>query len=166
MSLDDNTQLRLRPVEPGDCALLWEWANDPEVRAAAFNTELIPWTDHVAWFYARLSSERSRILLAVTPDGIPIGQVRFDLGADGHEAEIDISIASAHRGRGLGEDLLVMACREYQRETGLVLAARVRPMNGRSMKIFASAGFVCSGIVKVRGSDVVRWERRPAEAAG
>ncbi len=31
--------LHLRPAERKDCRLLWEWANDPVTRAAAFSTE-------------------------------------------------------------------------------------------------------------------------------
>ena len=34
--------LHLRPAERKDCRLLWEWANDPATRAAAFSTGTIP----------------------------------------------------------------------------------------------------------------------------
>ncbi len=37
--------IRLRRAGPGDARLLWEWANDPGVRAASFSSDPILWED-------------------------------------------------------------------------------------------------------------------------
>lgn len=34
--------LRLRTLQESDGKLLWEWANDPQVRAASFSSEPMP----------------------------------------------------------------------------------------------------------------------------
>ncbi len=41
------TKLHLRQVCLADRELLFEWANDDTVRANAFHTEKIPYTDHI-----------------------------------------------------------------------------------------------------------------------
>ena len=43
---------RMRRVTPEDCALLFEWANDPVVRRNSFSSAKISWEEHTAWFEA------------------------------------------------------------------------------------------------------------------
>ena len=42
--------LYLKKVEPTDVDLLYQWANDSEVRKNAFHTEPILYENHVKWF--------------------------------------------------------------------------------------------------------------------
>ena len=42
--------LYLRNVTENDIDLLYEWANDSEVRRNAFHTEQIPYSTRKAWF--------------------------------------------------------------------------------------------------------------------
>jgi len=51
--------LVLRRVEEADCSLLWEWANEPEVRSASFSSTPIAWDEHREWFTKKLGDERA-----------------------------------------------------------------------------------------------------------
>ena len=62
--------------------MLFDWVNEPEVRASAFCPEPIPWERHRGWFDDRLAGDRSRIFIALDADDRPAGQVRFDLRGD------------------------------------------------------------------------------------
>lgn len=144
--------IRLRPAVRDDARLLWEWANDPDVRRFAFHSEPIAWDDHLNWLDDRLSRDDSLIYVAEL-DGSHIGQVRFDL-AD-HVANIDYSIAPSWRGRGFGSSLLVAAVarlnfdRPGAQPVGVVLAA-----NAASHRSFELAGFRCAA----DDGRAVRWE--------
>ncbi|MBI4644486.1 MAG: UDP-2,4-diacetamido-2,4,6-trideoxy-beta-L-altropyranose hydrolase, partial [Deltaproteobacteria bacterium] len=46
--------ITLRAAVKDDCRMLWEWANDPEVRKNSFSSDPIPWEQHVSWFESKL----------------------------------------------------------------------------------------------------------------
>lgn len=154
--------LRLRPVEHTDRQLLWEWANDPDVRAFAFNPEPIPWEDHVRWFDHRMASPESLHFLAVDRDDVPVGQVRFDLKKNnevsGGEAEIHIAVAQGFRGGGHGSTLLRLAAEKLFRETSVeTIRALIQPRNGASLRAFENAGFRPHGKVTAKGHEARQY---------
>src|SRR5207253_11507460 len=65
-------QVNLRPVRPADCRLLWEWANEPAVRAVSFNPEPIPWDQHQQWFAAKLNDRACIFWIAEDNPGTPV----------------------------------------------------------------------------------------------
>src|SRR6266705_476142 len=67
-------ELNLRRAGKSDCRLLWEWANDPGVRAASFQTAMISWDEHAEWFADRL--DNGLIYIAEDQQGKPVGQFR------------------------------------------------------------------------------------------
>jgi spore coat polysaccharide biosynthesis predicted glycosyltransferase SpsG len=135
--------LDVRLAEPSDVHRLWEWAKDPTVRSSAFDDTEISWEDHVAWFAAKSASPKSRIYITEL-HGRAIGQVRFDIEAS--EAEIDVSLAAAERGRGLGASVIRAAARRFFDETHVALTvARVRAENRASALAFVDAGFEPDG---------------------
>lgn len=97
--------IQLRPVKKEDCELLWKWANDPEVRSAAFFSNPIDWETHVKWFENNLTSKSCFIFIFEDINNNPIGQVRFDF-YNNKEAEIDISIEKQNRGKGFGSAMI------------------------------------------------------------
>jgi RimJ/RimL family protein N-acetyltransferase len=132
---------RLRPAVADDARLLWEWANDPQVRASAFNSEPIGWDGHLAWFTRKLRDEGCMILLALSEADAPVGQIRFDRAADG-SVEIDVSVAPEQRGQGLGSELIRVGVREYLDRTGAThVDAWIKASNFASRRAFESAGF-------------------------
>ena len=133
-------ELRLRPAEEKDCKLLWEWANDPEVRAASFCQDFIPWEQHVSWFQSRLRDQNTRIMMAMNSHQVEIGTVRFNL--KGNRAVVSISLDQRARGKGQGSAILRMAVNELFRSSdAIAVDAYVKPHNEASQKLFEKTSF-------------------------
>ncbi len=151
--------LRLRSAAENDARLLWEWANDPGVRAASFSPAPISWETHAAWFRQKVGNDGSLILVAeaVTEkgEGIPCGQIRFDVRPEG-EWVADVSGVKIIRGRGRasrGIALGVQRLRERHREARV--HAFVKPANEASVKAFERAGFTQIGVSQVQDNMAV-----------
>jgi UDP-2,4-diacetamido-2,4,6-trideoxy-beta-L-altropyranose hydrolase len=133
-------RLRLRPIERDDCRLLWNWANDPAVRAASFQQDRISWEEHSRWFEGKLSSPTARIYVALVDEATPIGQVRFEI--DDLSATVSASLDPDARGEGFGSAAIWAACTELFGTTRVErIDAYVRPENGASVRAFRRAGF-------------------------
>lgn len=151
-----NEALALRRAGPEDSERLWQWRNDPLVRASAFQSEPVPWETHVGWFRGKLAAGATRIWILESA-GEAVGQVRYDSGAGA--AEIDYSVVAPFRGRGLAVFLLrrsaPLACAELgvRRLVGIVKAD-----NHASRRSFERAGFVEAGLIEHRGHPCVRFE--------
>lgn len=148
--------LRARRVKSEDARLLWEWANDPEVRASAFHSAPIPWETHLAWLARRLADPDCVIVLIHDDSDTPVGQVRFE--GDGHEAIVDISVAPVMRGQGKGTAVLRLGLsllfedRRWQR-----VQAWVKADNTASQKTFVRAGFHCTGEKEMHDGKVIGY---------
>jgi UDP-2,4-diacetamido-2,4,6-trideoxy-beta-L-altropyranose hydrolase len=155
--------LRLRQVRVEDRRLLWEWANDPEVRSASFSPEPIPWETHVAWFHEKVGGEkqgqmRSLMLIAEDEEATPVGQIRFDLRRNG-EAEVNISLAKHKRKCGLSTPLIEAGVRElFARTECQRVHAFVKPENVASRMAFEKAGFDRVGVEVVRGHEAIHFD--------
>jgi len=147
--------LKLRAVMQKDCQLLWEWVNDPVVRAASFSTEPIPWENHVRWFRTKLSDPNCHYYILLSQEGVPVGQVRFDTSAD--KAEISISIAFDFRGSGFGAEGIRIASKHLFQETAIArIYAHIKPSNNTSTYAFTKAGYRLDGIKAVKGHRALR----------
>lgn len=156
--------VQIRDVTDADRQLLWEWANDPAVRAAAFHTDPISWEDHVVWFSRKRADPRCTMYIIMSERGQALGQVRFDLQADG-TADVDLSVAPQHRGRGYGAAALRHACRHlFEGRPVRRVMARVKPENAASLRTFEQAGFTYQGRENVWGIDAVRLVLNPLPA--
>ncbi len=152
-----NNPLRLRRAARDDCKLLWDWANDPDVRRSAFSQDPIPWATHVQWFNKKLSTASCLIFIGMTDAGVPVGQVRFDLGDAG--AEIDVSIASGERGKGYGSALIATGIAELLRVCpSCAVHAFVKPDNEASLRSFLRAGFQRQDTVTVRSNRAIHLQ--------
>jgi UDP-2,4-diacetamido-2,4,6-trideoxy-beta-L-altropyranose hydrolase len=145
--------LKLRPVQEKDCKLIWEWANDPDVRAVSFSPEPIPWEQHVKWFQSKISSSNCKFYIAM--DGnTPIGQVRYDI--EGNEAVISISIDRRFRGKGYGSSLIWRASKElFASENISLIHAYVKLDNEASSRAFVKAGFRKAGTTIINGQRAI-----------
>jgi UDP-2,4-diacetamido-2,4,6-trideoxy-beta-L-altropyranose hydrolase len=133
--------LCLRPAAPEDCRLIWEWANEPAVRAASFSPEAIPWGVHQEWFAARLNDPNCALFVALNKACVPIGQVRCDVKGDG-VAVLSISLDPRFRGKGHGPQLIRKAAEElFGRGSVATIQAFIRHGNAASQKAFEKAGF-------------------------
>jgi len=134
----DINKIRLRPACEVDIALYFNWANDPEVRKNAVNTNTIAWATHRAWFANKLQDVNCR-LFVLEAAGLPVGQIRFDRVGD--ESYIDYSLDSIVRGRGWGLRLLDLGVDQIRLIEPVRLRAEVKAGNEVSAAIFLRNGF-------------------------
>jgi RimJ/RimL family protein N-acetyltransferase len=157
--------VEIRPARAEDCDLVWHWANDPETRAASYNSQPIPWETHRAWFATKSEAVDCLLLVAHQERGDPVGQVRFD--RRGAAAVTSISVAREFRGQGYGRRLIRTATwAAFRRWPGLTcLEAEVKAANVASQRAFQRAGFYPHAIVNRSGveSVVFRFEREPEQ---
>ena len=141
-----NNDLKLRQVTPEDKEMLLAWANDPVVRYQAINQHEITIDEHSKWIYQHLNDPNTRMWI-LECNGIPAGQIRWDL--NGKEAILDYSISDAFRGRGLGEVILKRGIDEVRKIwAGISLIAEVKEKNIASIKAITAAGFKQSNSIK------------------
>lgn len=144
--------MKLRQATKDDCELLFDWANNPQVRANAINTEPIEWEGHCKWFQSKLQSSDKILILE---DSIPVGQIRLDV-VDNHYL-IDYSVQSNQRGKGYGKILLEMVIKSHRDYT---LKGEVREDNIGSKKAFERSGFTKTGTREIKGNSYIVYEYR------
>ena len=144
--------MNLRQATKEDSKLLFEWANNPQVRANAINTEPVEWEGHCKWFENKLQSS-SKIL--ILEDSTPVGQIRLDV-VDNHYL-IDYSVQSNQRGKGYGKILLEMVIKSHRDYT---LKGEVREDNIGSKKAFERSGFTKTGTREIKGNSYIVYEYR------
>ncbi len=148
--------LSLRRAEENDGRLLWEWANDPQVRNAAFSSAPIPWEQHEIWFTSKLKDPDCRILIAEDCQGRAVGQFRVDWKHDG-EGEIDVSVSSECRKSGYGTMLIHLGVSRVLVERGERLHAFVKRENHASRHAFERAGFKSVGEESLQGHPSIHY---------
>lgn len=133
--------IALRPATMDDAALLLAWRNEPEVRAQSFQTHEIEPGQHRDWL-ARVLADPARHLYIIVLDGVgPVGQMRFDCNR--REAEVSVSLAREHRGRGRGAECIRTGTAYFLNEHPEIrsVVARIRAGNTASVGAFRSAGY-------------------------
>jgi RimJ/RimL family protein N-acetyltransferase len=131
--------LILRVASLSDYELLLNWVNSPEVRLNSFNQRMIDREEHRNWLINLINSKTNVIYIG-SINGEDFGQVRFEEHNDIYE--IDISVASAWRGAGLGTNLLFCAIEKLRESRSLIaLKAQVKFGNVASYRLFKACGF-------------------------
>ena len=130
----------MRIAEKEDVDLLFQWANEPEVRKNSFSMSRIPYEEHVQW-YQRLLERRDCRQYIYMEGGTPVGQARIT--AEGDVAEIGYSIAAEWRSQGYGSDLLRLlteqAWKDFPHVTKVI--GKIKPENLASQRAFSNAGY-------------------------
>jgi RimJ/RimL family protein N-acetyltransferase len=138
--------------------LLWQWANDPQVRLQSLHPEPIALETHLHWYAAKLLSPLTRIWVVCLADE-PVGQIRYDVIAP-TVAEIDYSVSLAHRGKGIGS---AMVRETYAPACASLLLTEVRAVvrtsNPASARAFEKAGFQRIGAIVQNGYDCIVYAR-------
>ena len=152
--------LTARLASAGDEALTLAWANDPQTRRNAFNSDTILAVSHHEWFRRRIESPYcSRLYIVQTERGnVPVGQVRFE--HEGDAWEIHFSLGKDFRGKGVGKAMVATALAEWQRSLAspTELLGQVKSDNTASKRIFESLGFYVEGNGKRTGTVPYRLE--------
>ena len=130
---------RLRKIDKNDRLLLFEWANDPNVRANAKNLKPITWEEHVAWF-DNIISNNSIFTYILVGARESIGMIRFNI--DSGKAIITYSINKKYRGQGFGKLIVKTGMKTLENIIDKpVFVAYVKKDNIASEKIFNKLGF-------------------------
>jgi len=133
--------MKLRNIKVEDVKLLYEWANDSEIRNMAFSSEPIEWERHKDWFNSKLNDEKVKIYIAMNNDNEPIGQIRFEL-VDKFNAEVDVHIKSSCQNKGFGSKTIAMGVTHFLTNSIVnSIHAIIKPANYISKRAFLKAGF-------------------------
>lgn len=142
--------MTLRHATMDDADLLLEWANDPDVRAASFNSNQISTDIHKQWLRDRLLDWRCAFYIAEW-EGNPVGYARVEM-TDYRVADLAVSVDAPYRQRGLGRRLIAAAAAQAATELDLgEIRARVKAENEASVRAFVAAGF------RRTGPDTLSW---------
>ncbi|MHC1681695.1 MAG: GNAT family N-acetyltransferase [Clostridiaceae bacterium] len=136
-----NKELFLRKANLEDCDLIYEYANDKEVRNNSFNSGTISYDTHVNWFKNKLN-DKNNLFFILTDGYASYGQIRLDIS--NNEGLISYSIAKEHRGHGLGKKIMLLI-EDYIKENKVdinIIIAKVKPNNLASKKVFEALGYV------------------------
>lgn len=128
-------KLSLREADIKDAELLFNWANEINVRTNSINQEPIIWENHLKWFTKKLNDSETKILILISEDKL-LGQIRIDL-VDSYW-NIDYSIDNQFRGKGLGKEIVKLVLNKYE---DYKFKATVKKQNKASIKVFANLGF-------------------------
>ncbi|WP_018477408.1 UDP-2,4-diacetamido-2,4,6-trideoxy-beta-L-altropyranose hydrolase [Pontibacter roseus] len=135
-----NASLTLREAGQEDLMLLFEWANDPEVRSRSFNPQPIPLEDHTRWFRSKLENPDTKLYIAEV-NGEPAAHIRFEV--EDNTATISYLIRDGFRGKGLGHAVLQKGIQRLlqQRPDVRLVEGLVQQENVASIRSFEKAGF-------------------------
>jgi RimJ/RimL family protein N-acetyltransferase len=143
--------LLLRSALEEDCRLIWQWANDPEVRAVSFSSKPIPWEEHVAWFRAKLIDPNCHFWIGLIENQDALGQVRFDVHDSA--ATISVGLDKKYRRMNLGALFILSACQKLFHKVPVeTIHAYIKETNSGSIRAFERAGFKKVGDPMIKGS--------------
>lgn len=128
-------KLSLREADIEDSEMLFNWANEINVRRNSINQEPIIWENHLKWFAKKLNDPETKFLI-LTSEGNLLGQIRIDL-IDSYW-NIDYSIDSQLRGKGLGKEIVRLLINKFE---SYKFKATVKKQNKASINVFVNLGF-------------------------
>lgn len=131
-------KVKYRNVQPEDLLLVFNWANEPEVRSNSYNPEFITLEEHTKWFKQKIEEETSLFFIAEI-EGEPAGMVRFEIGDE--NAVISIIIDKHFRGRKLASVFLTDCCNFYFEKNSKPIFAWIKSDNEPSIHAFRRANF-------------------------
>ena len=126
-----------------DCNLVYNLSNDPEVRANSFNTSLIEYRNHVAW-YNRTLTDDNVLFFLLFEDNNFIGQIRFSRETkESDSCIISLSITKQFRGKGIGSAFLQKGIGEINKTWPDIkkIIAEIKKENKSSISLFERNGF-------------------------
>lgn len=130
----------LREVDQKDCDLIYNWANDENVRRNSFFQDKIIYTDHINWFNKKINEPNNYFYILVNDEG-DVGTVRLDI--ENQIGTISYSISRLYRGKQYGT-IIIEELEKKIEECRIdihSLYAEVKYTNVASQKIFKKLGF-------------------------
>lgn len=133
-------KLYLRNVTEKDKELLFQWANDSDVRKNSFISKNISEKEHERWFRRVMEDDNVKQYIFMEDENA-VGQIRFDIKDEC--AIISYSISCNNRGRGLASEMIKAAEKKIleDRPDVKIITAEVKPENYLSLKVFERLGY-------------------------
>ena len=130
-------EIKIRLAQLSDAQRIWEIRNEPESLAIAASPEIIPLSQHIAWFENKYFKQGDNFCFVEETDGNVVGYCRFDL--DGDHYLNSIAVSSSMHNKGIGTTLLGQSIEQLK--TDKPIHAEIRKHNMASVKIFERNGF-------------------------
>ena len=141
-----------------DAEFLLVLRNDISVWPQFIQARTVGRQEHLEWFKGVLKRNDVKLFIILN-EGLPAGQVRYDLKQDG--AYVSIAISAAYRGKGLGAQALKLTAQKILALADVtVLKALIKENNGTSLRCFKNAGFIPAGKEKHGESYFIIMELR------
>lgn len=130
----------LRPVEWSDVDLLYEWANDKQVRNNSYNTAIVSYNDHKHWLENCMADENT-VMYMLCDSESEIGLIRLDCIE--HIAKINYSISKGYRGLGYSKIIIQLVEKKIVVDQADIrcLKAFVKSDNIACQKVFEDNGY-------------------------
>lgn len=123
-----------------DVDAVFALSNEPDVRAASFSSEPIPYKEHLAWYEKQLQSESGRFFLFYKGETLA-AQVRFQRES-GSVFTVSVSVSRAFRGTGLAKIAMRAALQSLQGVRSVSrIDAYIKKGNDVSVRYFTALGF-------------------------
>lgn len=137
-----------KPIK-SDCDLIFELSNDPMVRKASFNQEIIQYSEHCKWYEDNLANTNVLFFLVFNDidEAEFIGQIRFKRNSErSSECIISLSMTKQFRGKHMALEFLELGIKELSKKWSLIntVVAEVKEENVPSNRLFSSYGFSLS----------------------
>ena len=137
--LEKEQTLTLRKANINDLDLYFEWANDPEERKNAVNTEIISYKNHCSWFSKKIEANDAYLWI-LEQENAPIGQIRFDI--ENGVATLSYFIDERYREQGFGLAIVKLGIENLTKKNdNIVIRAVAKKINIASCKIFECLNF-------------------------
>lgn len=130
-------EIRIREASINDAKILFDWANESETRQNSFNFDAIEWNDHILWFTKKLMDSTSSIFILLSNEN-PVGVVRFEVN---ETTIIGVTVAPGYRGKGLGAEIIKIACNFFWNNNSGDILAYIKKGNVASQRVFEKSGF-------------------------
>lgn len=147
--------MKIREATENDSNLIFNWSNDPLVRAQSFYSNIIEFENHKNWFKQKLQNDNS-LLLINNFDGNNIGLVRFELEND--KCTVGILIDEKFRGKGFSSLMLINSSTYYFNRFWTPIFADIKESNTASIRSFEKAGYSFFNKIEVNGFNTLVYK--------
>jgi len=160
--------MRVRKTIEKDLLDYYGLVNDDLVRFVSFSSSTVNLKEHTTWFENSLANKnRIMYVLEGAESGTEfLGQVRFDKVLSttfDNTFELDYSIASSQRGKGLGKKMLLLGLKMLTESfKNPCVIAKVKLDNFASAKVLLKVGFLWQNKIKDMNVYIINYGSKQA----
>ena len=147
--------MKIREATENDTKLIFNWSNDPLVRAQSFYSNTIEYESHENWFKEKLQNNNSLLLINKFGEN-NIGLVRFELEND--KCTVGILIDEKFRGKGFSSLMLINNSTYYFNRYSTPIFAHIKESNTASIRSFKKAGYSFFNKIEVNGFNTLVYK--------